>query len=325
MPEAASLVAGAGEVIIDLVPAGDDGMFRAVPGGSPANVAVGLHRLGVPTRLVARLAGDPMGRRLRRHLESNGLDLGHVVAAAEPTSLAIVSVEEDGTVGYDFRVDGTADWQWTDDELADVVDNGVAALHVGSLAMAIEPGASALRRLVERARAEVTISFDPNVRPLLMGRREDVVTQVEGVVARSDVVKASAEDLAWLHPADTPATVAARWLTLGPSLVAITLGPDGVLAVGTGTPLVQRPAVPVAVVDTVGAGDAFMAALLTGLSHRGLLGRAQSGRLGALAGAELAAVLDDAALAAALTCARPGADPPSGEQLRQARQAQPEG
>src|SRR5215210_8390840 len=123
VPERLSLVAVAGEVIVDLVPGDVDGQFRAVPGGSPANVAVGLHRLGVPTRLVARLSGDPMGRRLRRHLEANGLDLGHVVAAAEPTSLAIVSVEEEGTVGYDFRVDGTADWPWTDDEPADVVDD----------------------------------------------------------------------------------------------------------------------------------------------------------------------------------------------------------
>lgn len=319
MPEPAPLVAVAGEVIIDLVPADGDGVLRAVPGGSPANVAVGLHRLAVPTRLVARVAGDPMGRRLRRHLEANGLDLGHVVAAAEPTSLAIVSVEEDGTVDYDFRVDGTADWQWTDDELADAIDSQVAALHVGSLALALEPGASALGRLVERVRDQITVTFDPNVRPQLMGRREAVVTRVEGVIALSDVVKASAEDLSWLYPDETPASVATRWLDLGPSLVAITLGPDGVLAVGSATALVQRPAVPVSVVDTVGAGDAFMAALLAGLAQRDLLGRGQSGRLAALEEAELAAVLDDAALAAALTCARPGADPPSAEQLRQAR------
>ena len=126
-------------------------MFRAVPGGSPANVARRTAPARRACRLVARLAGDPMGRRLRRHLENNGLDLGHVVAAAEATSLAIVSVEEDGTVGYDFRVDGTADWQWTDAEPSNVVDDDVVALHVGSLAMALEPGASALRRLVERA------------------------------------------------------------------------------------------------------------------------------------------------------------------------------
>jgi fructokinase len=320
MPETLPLVAVAGEVLVDLVPAGGAGMFRAAPGGSPANVAVGLHRLGMPTRLVARISDDPMGRLLRRHLEANGLDLGHVVKAAEPTSLAIVTVEEDGTVAYDFRVDGTADWQWTDDELADAVDGDVAALHVGSLAMALEPGASALRRLVERARDQVTITFDPNVRPLLMGHREFVVTGVEALVALADVVKASAEDLAWLYPADTPAAVAGRWLGLGPSLVAITLGPDGVVAVGSAAGPVERPAVPVTVVDTVGAGDAFMAALVAGLGERGLLGRDRSGRLAALEGAELAAVLDGAALAAALTCARLGADPPTGDELRRARQ-----
>jgi fructokinase len=320
MPETLPLVAVAGEVLVDLVPAEGGGLFRAAPGGSPANVAVGLHRLGMPTRLVARLADDPMGRLLRRHLETNGLDLGHVVAATEPTSLAIVTVEADGTVAYDFRVDGTADWQWTDEELVDVVDGDVAALHVGSLAMALEPGASALRRLVERVRDRVTITFDPNVRPLLMGRREDVVTRVESLVAFSDVVKASAEDLTWLYPADTPTAVADRWLGLGPSLVAITLGPEGVVAVGSAAGPVQRPAVPVTVVDTVGAGDAFMAALVAGLGERRLLG-AQSGRLAALDGAELAHVLDGAALAAALTCARLGADPPTGDELMRARQA----
>jgi len=320
MPERLPLVAVAGEVLIDLVPADLDGLFRAVPGGSPANVAVGLHRLEVPTRLIARVADDAMGRRLRRHLESNGLDVGHVVAAAEPTSLAIVSVAKDGTVGYDFRVEGTADWQWTDEELSGVVDSDVTALHVGSLAMAIEPGAGALRRLVERVRGETTITFDPNVRPLLMGSREHVVTRIEELVALSDVVKASAEDLSWLYPADGPPTVAAKWLGLGPSLVAITLGPEGVLAAGAASGLVRRPAVPVTVADTVGAGDAFMAALIAGLGQRGLLGRAQTDRLAALAGGELATVLDDAALAAALTCSRPGADPPSAEELRRARQ-----
>jgi fructokinase len=177
-----------------------------------------------------------------------------------------------------------------------------------------------LRRLVERVRDQVTITYDPNVRPLLMGRRQDVVTRVESMVALSDVVKASVEDLTWLYPADEPAAVAQRWLGLGPSLVAITLGPDGVIAVGSAAGPVQRPAVPVTVVDTVGAGDAFMAALVAGLGERGLLGRARSDRLAALDGAELAAVLDGAALAAALTCARLGADPPTGDELIRARQ-----
>ena len=164
------------------------------------------------------------------------------------------------------------------------------------------------------------MSFDPNVRPLLMGPPAEVLAVVHELLAVADVVKASDEDVAWLYPADTPAAVARRWLGLGPSLVAITLGPDGVLAVGSAAGQVERPAVPVTVVDTVGAGDAFMAALVAGLGERHLLGRPQSGRLAALAGAELEAVLDGAALAAALTCARLGADPPTGDELMRARQ-----
>ena len=317
------VVAVAGEVITDLVPAGPEGLLRAAPGGSPANVAVGLARLGVPTRLLARLSGDALGLRLRRHLEANGVSLDHVVAATEPSSLAIVSVGEDGLVDYDFRVDGTADWQWSDDELAgsldrNALDGDVEALHVGSLAMVIEPGASALHRLVEGARGAVTVTFDPNVRPLLMGSRDDVLPRVESLVALADVVKASAEDVAWLYPGLQAAAAAERWLDLGPSLVAVTLGPDGVVAAGRGAGAVRRPAVPVAVVDTVGAGDAFMSALIAGLARRRLLGASHRSRLAALATDELSEVLADAALAAALTCARAGADPPTADELTQA-------
>jgi fructokinase len=114
----------AGEALIDLVPRGPDGLYQAVPGGSPANVAVGLARLEVPARMVARIADDPFGRRIRRHLAGNGVDLGAVVSAAEPTSLAIVDVEPGGAVSYDFRVDGTADWQWRDAELDGVLGGG---------------------------------------------------------------------------------------------------------------------------------------------------------------------------------------------------------
>lgn len=317
-----------GELVVDLLPvpgadAGPEGTapsYVARPGGNALNVAVAAGRLGTPVRLMARLGTGPLAANLRRHAELSGVDTSGFIEADGPVSLAFVGLAADGSADYGFHVLGAADWQWTDEELADVVDGAVAALHVGSLAMALEPGASALRRLVERVRDRVTITFDPNVRPLLMGRREDVVTRVESLVALAGVVKASAEDLTWLYPDDVPAAVADRWLGLGPSLVAITLGPDGVVAVGSAAGPVQRPAVPVTVVDTVGAGDAFMAALVAGLGERQLLGRAQSGRLAALDGAELAAVLDGAALAAALTCSRPGADPPTGDELMRARQ-----
>ena len=304
-----SVVAVAGEVITDLVPAGADGLFQAAAGGSPANVAVGLARLDVPARMLARLSDDVLGRRLRAHLETNGVDLTHAVAAREPSSLAIVALQPDGSAAYDFRVDGTADWQWTDDELADAVD-GVAALHVGSLGVTTPPGGAVLRRLAARAAATATVSFDPNVRHLLMGPRDEVLAVVHELLAVADVVKASDEDVAWLEPGRTAEEVAAAWLGHGPALVVITRGGDGALAAGAASGPVSRPGVPVDVVDTVGAGDSFMSALLAGLARRDLLGAAHRDALRSLSVADVGALLDEAIAASAITCSRRGADPP---------------
>jgi len=308
------VVAVAGEVVTDLVPVGADGLFRAVPGGSPANVAVGLSRLDVPAYLLARFSRDALGRRLREHLAGNGVLLDRSVAAGEPSSLAVVTLGADGAAEYDFRVDGTADWQWTDDELAGATD-GVAALHVGSLAAQVEPGAGALERLVERTGRTATVSFDPNIRPLLVGPRAAAVARVERLVGLADVVKASAEDVSWLYPGSSLDDVAGRWRAAGPSVVVLTRGGDGVTAVGTSSGPVVRPAVPVDVRDTVGAGDAFMSGLLAGLAQRRLLGPAGRSALAALTAVELSELLDEAALVAAITCTRQGADPPTRAEL----------
>jgi fructokinase len=309
------VVVVAGEALVDLVPAGRDGLFEAAPGGSPANVAVGLARLGVPTRLAARLADDLMGRRLREHLSSNGVDLSMAPRASEPTSLAIVALGADGVPDYDFRVEGTADWQWRDHEVEGLLDGPVVALHSGSLALTMEPGADVLGRLVERARETVTVSYDPNLRPLLMGSPDAVRERVERLVSLSDVVKVSSEDLGWLLPGMALESVAERWLATGPEVVVVTLGPDGVLSVAERTGIVRRPGRRVKVVDTVGAGDSFTSALLAGLHRRGLLGLDRREALRAIDTATLGAVLDEAVLASALTCTRPGADPPTAERL----------
>jgi fructokinase len=311
------VVAVAGEVVTDLVPVGTDGLFRAVPGGSPANVAVGLSRLGVPTYLLARLSQDALGRRLREHLAGNGVLLDRSVAVAEPSSLAVVTVGPDGSAEYDFRVDGTADWQWTDDELRSATD-GLTALHVGSLAAFVPPGAEALERLVERTRGTVTVSFDPNIRPVLVGPRSEAVARVERLVRLVDVVKASAEDVSWLYPGSSLDDVAARWLGAGPALVVLTRGGEGVAAVGTASGPVVRPALPVEVRDTVGAGDAFMSGLLAGLAGHRLLGPAGRSALAALGAAEVSELLDEAALVAAITCTRQGADPPTRAEVEEA-------
>jgi fructokinase len=302
-------VAVAGEVITDLVPADGEGVFKAVPGGSPGNVAVGLARLDVPARMLARLSDDALGRRLRAHLETNGVDLSHAVHAAEPSSLAVVVLQPDGSAAYDFRVDGTADWQWTDEEVAAAVD-GVDALHVGSLAVTTPPGGAVLRRLAARAAADATVSFDPNVRHLLMGPREEVLAVVHELLGVIDVVKASDEDVAWLEPGRKPAEVAAEWLSRGPALVVITRGGDGALAAGASAGLVSGLGMAVDVADTVGAGDSFMAALLAGLARRGLLGAERREALRTMTAGEVGTLVDQCIEVSAITGSRPGADPP---------------
>jgi fructokinase len=299
-----------GEAIIDLV-AEDERRFVAHPGGSPLNVSVGLARLGQPAALAARLSGDPFGAMFRAHLAESGVDTRHVVDATEPSTLAVATLDPAGVARYDFWSDGTADWQWTDAELADVGGPGTTALHTGSLALEAEPGATRIRALLERLRGRLTISYDPNVRLARRGPVEAGRAGVERVVGLADLVKVSSEDLAWLYPGEDPVAAATRWTHAGPALVVVTLGGDGAVSLGRGLEPVHRSAPPVEVVDTVGAGDAFTAGMLGALAERDALGPGGD----ALAGADLAAVLDRACLVAALTCARPGADPPTGAEV----------
>lgn len=313
----------AGEALVDLVadegPAALDDRVRytAIPGGSPANVAVGLARLGAPVELLARLATDGFGRLLRAHLDANGVGLSFARVAQEPTTLAVVSVDGAGAAAYDFYVQGTADWQWRPEELPAELPAAANALCTGSLAVALEPGASVLRSLLrrERERGALTIVVDPNVRPALMGSPQEARRLVEELVALADVVKASEEDLHYLAPGEQPTDIVRTWATLGPALVVLTRGQSGAYAVAAGGTAVALPARPIRVVDTVGAGDAFTAGLLDGLRLAGLLGRPARDRLGALDETTLTAVLDRARLVAALTCGRSGADPPTAAEL----------
>ncbi|QIS18402.1 carbohydrate kinase family protein [Nocardia terpenica] len=314
------VVAVAGEALVDLVPLEGAGQFQAVPGGSPANVAVGLARLGTPARMLARIGADPLGRRVREYLRDNGVGLDYAVDAMEPTSLAVVDLDGEGVAHYDFRIEGTADWQWTDAELEHVLDGQVAALHTGSLALMIEPGGNALLRLVERARDTVTVSYDPNARKQLMNR-EATGERVRAMLELADVVKVSAEDLAWLRPGWTPEDALADWITRGPALVVVTLGGDGSIAATAADPTpIHRPGKQIRLVDTVGAGDAFTSGLLSGLHRRDLLGADRRPVLRELPKPDLTAVLDEATLTAALTCTRRGANPPTAEEIRQYRE-----
>ena len=195
------------------------------------------------------------------------------------------------------------------------VDASVVAVHSGSLALTQLPGTDAIRRLLQRARATATVSYDPNCRALVMGSPAEALSRVEELITVADIVKASAEDVAWLLPGRELDDVAAEWLAAGPALVAITRGSDGVVAIGRESGVVRRPERTVDVVDTVGAGDAFTSALLACLYDRRLLGAGQRERLSAIDAATLADVLDNAVLASALTCTRRGAEPPTRVEL----------
>jgi fructokinase len=301
-----------GEALIDLVGMGD-GNFRALPGGAPANVAIGLARLGSPVSLLARIGEDAFGRMIRDHITGNGVSARDLVIAAEPTTLAVAVLDSEGRATYDFYVQGTADWQWERHELPEPLAADVTALHAGSLALAIEPGAAVIEEMIrrERRRGAVTITLDPNIRPALAQDRPSELARVERQVALADVVKASEEDLAWLYPGETLESAARSWQRLGPRLVVVTLGAEGAFALGPDGTEVRRPSRPVRLVDTVGAGDAFCAGLLDAMDRADLLGADGKTALEGLDADTLIGLLDRALLVAALTCERPGADPPS--------------
>lgn len=307
-----------GENVMDLLPTahGTD-ILRAAPGGGPANTAVAAARLGLPTRLLARIGADGFGALIRERLVGEGLDPAGLLAAEEPSALALAMLGPDGSARYDFRMDDAADWRWRPGELPERLEPGVRAVHAASIALFREPGASMIEALLRRehGRGEVTLTLDPNIRRDVIGDPAAAVALALRHCAQAHVVKASDEDLAFLYPDLAPAQAAHSIAALGPALVVVTLGGSGALAVAQGAE-VAVTAPEVEVVDTVGAGDSFMGALLYWLDSAGLLGDEPRARLTGLSEADLESLLEFACAAAAYTVTREGADPPTGAELR---------
>jgi fructokinase len=307
-------IAVAGENIIDLVPIdGEEAGFRALPGGSPANVAIAAARLGTQSSLIARIGGDAFGARVRRRLDDDDVLGRYLVDSDDPSSLAVVTFDAERRARYDFWVSGTADALWRDEELPDPLAEDVQALHVGSIGLHLQPGGDSLMRLTQReaARGAVTVTLDPNIRPdVVAGGLSVVKARLEALAPSIHVVKVSDEDLALLHPGLPMEEAARHWLTLGPSLVVVTQGAQGVYAV-TDTYDVTLPAPEIKLVDTVGAGDTFTGAMLHMMGRAGLLGGANLKALREVDRARLEEVLTYAAVAAAINCEREGADPPT--------------
>ncbi|NEC22481.1 carbohydrate kinase family protein, partial [Streptomyces parvus] len=250
-----------GECVADIVRQ-PDRADRVHPGGSPANVAYGLARLGHHPTLLTQLGADDHGWLIRDRLTAAGVEV-RTDDATGPTPSAVVTLDGQGHATYAFDVG------WT---LGPVpLDRAPGHVHTGSIAAVVEPGAATVLTALESLRAAATVSYDPNVRPALMGEHARSVARVERCVALSDVVKASDEDLRWLHPDQEPERVAERWLAACPAFVLVTRGGAGAFALFPGGRItIDAPAVEVA--DTVGAGDAFMSGTLHALAAHGLLG-----------------------------------------------------
>jgi fructokinase len=306
-----SVITVAGEALIDLIadPAGHLGHLDPRPGGGPFNVARAIARLGQPTAFLGRLSRDRFGRFLTDDLDRHGVLRPIRAATDAPTTLAVVDVDPAGVAGYRFYLDGTSAAALEPDQAR--LPPGSTMLHIGALGLVMEPIATALEQLVAALPAEVMVMLDPNCRPGAIASRQAYAARLGRIIRRTDVVKASTEDLAYLCPSQDPADAARSLLGQDagrPACVLVTDGAAPVRAFTRGGEI-RAEVPPVEVVDTVGAGDSFGGAFLAWWAgHR--LGRPELGEPETVRAAALAA-----ADAAAVTCTRRGAQPPWAREL----------
>ncbi|OBI15163.1 carbohydrate kinase [Mycobacterium sp. E2497] len=290
-----------GESLIDIVE-GDEHV-----GGSPLNVAVGLARLGREVDFLTHIADDPYGRRIAEYVKAAGAQLVSGSIAATRTPTAVAAIAEDGSADYVFNLD----WRLS----GALAGPPPLFVHTGSIAATREPGCLAVAALIDTYRDSATVTFDPNVRPSLTADPALARARIEHLVARSDIVKVSDEDLRWIEPDHEPERTARAWLAAGPAVVAVTMGARGSRAFCAAGE-VQVTAKPARVVDTVGAGDAFMVGLLDSLWEMNLLGADRRATLARIEPDALTAALGTASAVSALTVARAGADLPDRAALR---------
>ena len=294
-----------GEVLIDLIP-GRDGVRVPHVGGGPANTAKALARLGQDVYFIDGISSDEYGQMSRKELLEDEVKLDLALSSDKPTCLAIVSLDEKGGASYEFKIDGTATFDFSASWLPDPSRFKPNVLHIGTLVTVIQPGAEVLYDWAMQVAEFAPIVFDPNVRSAVMGDRDVYVAAVERWVALSSVVKVSDDDMEWLYPAQRYEDVAARWITDGVTLVVVTRGANGLVGITT-EGSVEVPGVKVEVADTVGAGDTVGAIIVEAMVEKGIL---------ALTGDVLKGVLNRAAVAAGITCSRIGAQPPYKHELK---------
>ena len=289
----------AGEVLIDLIPYGSE--QKPIVGGGPANTAKALSKLEIYTQFIDGISIDEYGQMAKDELIALGVKLDYVKYSDKPTCLAIVSLSDSGSASYEFVIENTATFDFTLDWLPNPQTQRPTLLHIGTLATAIEPGASVLFGWAQSVAKIAPIVFDPNIRPAVISDRDLYVKQVERWVAISSAIKVSDEDIKWLYPSLEIQQVVNNWLAKGPSLIVVTYGDKGLAGYRVGEK-VSVDAVKVVVVDTVGAGDTVGAILVEAIVKDGL---------DTLSGVRLEMMLKRAAKSAGITVSRSGANPPT--------------
>ena len=300
-----------GEALIDMVTTGDS-TRRPTPGGGPFNTARALARLEAPAAFLGHFSTDEFGRMLADQLAADGASLALATFGPEPTTIAVANIGGDGLAEYEFLIQGTSAPNLTLDMIPAELPAQVKAVHLGTLGLVLDPMAKSLAALVRREHRRRLVMLDPNIRPILTTDPQ-YRPRLDSLISQSTIVKASDADLDWLFPGLDRMAAARALLARGPKMVVVTLGAKGAVGM-TASAEVRVPAPAVRVVDTIGAGDAFGAALLAWLHDHGRLSRDLR-----LDREELRAALEFACLVASITCTRPGADPPRRAELKSRR------
>jgi fructokinase len=298
-----------GEALVDLVPG--DGSLRAMAGGGPFNTAIALSRLEVPVGFLGSISRDAHGEMLVEQLVDSGVDMSLVRRSDAPTARALVHRQRDGGDEYSFEVRGTSLADLSPRDLPTLPEDAWA-VHVGTLALALDPPAAAYEALVHRETERRQIILDPNVRPAIFGDVAAYRRRFERLVQLADLVKLSEDDAAWIYPGLRVDKVIELILGFGPRVVAVTRGKNGAVA-ASGDVFVDVAGIPVAVVDTIGAGDTFGAAFIAALVEEGAFGP-QSSR--PIDEPVLARAVAYAVAASTITCTRTGAVPPSRDEIQ---------